>query len=258
MTTTRQELSLKPPDSAGTLAAVGRVAVVAFTKVPHDRLKEYVGFLLARGVPVTMVCLTTTAWREFRDVAHFELLSLRHAERQHLMNVLESILIYDVAGAAIFQAHRMARRSPTLRWSVHVVDRIHKKVAHVLHHKVYKRFYAVVRAQVLSSLGRRALRKNGPLQPLSRIVAADTNSIALGWWLAKRFPDAVATTALERKPYQDLAVIPGVPEPLLKKDEPIDTEADDDKVDVDADDTKTTDQEITAALGDPDRRPRLG
>lgn len=196
--------------------ALGRVALLSFTQVPSDRVKTYVAFLLARGVPVTLVCLSRHNWREFRDVKHLDIVPLRLAERQHLVNVLESIVVYDFAGAAIHRARRLSRRAPVLKRPVRAIDRTHKKVAQAFHTKVYNRFYAVIRAQILASLGRRELGRAGYVPP-ERIVAADTNAIALGWWLAKQFPDAVATTSLERQPYADLPEIVDIPEPVLLK-----------------------------------------
>jgi hypothetical protein len=212
--TTRQDVAGAPSTA---ITMPGRVALLSFTQAPPDRVKEYVGFLLSRGVPVSVVCLSAGGWREFRGVGHLDVVPLRQAERQHLVNVLESVIVYDVAGAAIHRARRLARRAPVLRPPVTVIYRTHRKVARAFHTKVYNRFYALVRAQVLASLGRRELRRNGPIPPLARIVAADTHAIALGWRLAKQFPQAVATTALERQPYADLPVIPGVPEPILRQ-----------------------------------------
>jgi hypothetical protein len=196
---------------------LGRVALLSFARTPSDRVKEHLAFLLSRGVPVTLVCLCRGHWREFRHVEHLDVVPLSRAERQHLFNILESVLVYDVAGAALYRARRLARRAPALRPPVTMIDRTHKKVARAFHTKVYNRFYALVRAQILASLGRRELARKGPIPPLERIIAADTNAVALGWRLAKRFPQAVATTALERQPYADLPVIPDVPDPILRE-----------------------------------------
>lgn len=207
---TRHEVSAAPATTSP-----GRVALLSFTKVPNDRVKEYAAFLLSRGVPVTLVCLSARNWREFREVGHLEVVPLRRAERQHPVNILESLIVYDVIGAAIHRAWRLARRRRALRPPVIALHRTHRKVARAFHRKVYNRFYAVARAQILASLGRRELEKKGPIAPLDRIVAADTNAIPLGWQLARRFPNAVATTALERQPYADLPVIHELPDPAL-------------------------------------------
>jgi hypothetical protein len=208
--------SLSTP-AAATPTTTGRVAMLTFTKVPSDRVKTYVAFLLSRGVPVTLICLYQHSWWEFRNVEHLDVVPLRRAEKRHPMNVVESVVVYDVAGAAIHGARRLTRKAPALRPPVIAIQRTHVRVAEAFHTKVYNRLYAVVRAQILASLGRRELHKKGPIPPLERIIAADTNAVALGWWLAKRFPQAVATMALERQPYADLPEIVDVPAPILRE-----------------------------------------
>ena len=81
-----------------------------------------------------------------------------------------------------------------------VLEAGHRRAAEIAHGRLFMPFYRVFRPYLLARRSR-SLEKRLELRGVERIVAADISAVALGWRLARRHPDAVATTALDRPPY---------------------------------------------------------
>lgn len=143
-----------------------RVLVLALNRGVSDRIVEYVGRLAGRGAEVVLVVAGPApaldpAARPVRVVSLFDggpWTPLRGLEN------------------ALTRPRRTGRLAVLLR-------------------RLPVTGYAQVRAALLAGRGVRVLRR-AKIGDVDAVVAADIDSVTLGYRLARRHPDAVVTTAL--------------------------------------------------------------
>jgi hypothetical protein len=174
-----------------------RVLLLALNYKPGDRVFEYIEFLIAADVDVDFVVTddaTIEAVRENPAAAalladpHVSAHALMPSEHGHPMRRVERLFLYRAPAAALAVVPGGG------------VKRLQEKVSDGVHWRLFMPFYRMLRPYLLA---RRAsgLQRRVDVRAVERIVAGDISAVALGWRLARRFPGAVATTALDRPPY---------------------------------------------------------
>ncbi|GAA1362015.1 hypothetical protein GCM10009661_08230 [Catellatospora chokoriensis] len=175
------------------------VIVVAFS-VPDDRVKDHLDLLLSQGVDLRLIAMNAAAWHDFGLDRSVPIHEIHEAEERHPVRWVENALLFRlprrlirVVGGERPEGPRKAR--------VTRMRRTHHRLAEGVHNRIYMPAYRVVRPKVLAMVAMRKLR-DVPFGQVDRIIVADVNAITLAWHLAKRFPQAVATTNLDVKAYE--------------------------------------------------------
>lgn len=188
-----------------TTAAQPRAVLISTAYKPAVRIVNYLTFLLEHGVGVDFVVWDEARWREMEmgipEGVRFH--SFRDAENRQFIRWTEHLLVYRLPGGALAAVHRLVVSNPVTRplgRGVAAIQWLHGKVAGAFHRWIFIPFYRLVRPQVVSRVAARTLREVD-LGNVTRIVAGDPYAITYAWKLAKRYPDAAASTGLDRHPY---------------------------------------------------------
>lgn len=168
-----------------------RVLLLAFNLRPHERVVALVERLLDEGARVDLLVLSDKNWADFTDRPHLHILALNGAEKRHPVLRTERILIDRGPEKVLDGLGRL-----TGDRSVRRLKRGHQRVAKAFHKRVFMKTYQNFRPLLLSRIFDKRLPALG-LDRVDMIVASDALSVTLGWKLARRFPNAVATTSLD-------------------------------------------------------------
>ncbi|MFI7428870.1 hypothetical protein ACIBPB_17950 [Micromonospora sp. NPDC049836] len=144
-----------------------RVLVLALNRGLSDRILGYVGRLAERGAEVVLVVAGPAPGLDPAGARPVRVVSLLEGGPWTPLRGLEN---------ALTRPRRTGRLAVLLR-------------------RLPVTGYAQVRAALLAGRGVRALRR-AKIGDVDAVVAADIDSVTLGYRLARRHPDAVVTTAL--------------------------------------------------------------
>lgn len=199
-----------------TVTGSDRVVVVAFRKAAVKRVNDYLDYLLARGVEVTVLVGDGQGWTKaepFDDRA--EVLSLARRENRQAWVWLWVTLVERVPGGLL---RRMGERLPgKAGGAARRLRGLHSKVVRKGRKWFFWRTYKVVRGHALRRV---ALRTLEPLRLDSarRVVIADTAAVPFGWTLARRRPGLEVTRALDVSDFERLPVVD--PRPARDPEDP--------------------------------------
>jgi hypothetical protein len=184
-----------------------RVVVISYTMAPPRRVIDYVRFLREQGIEVDVIAWDERRWQEAEPdlqlPAGVPVHSVNEYESRQFFRRTERIIVRripEVILAQIDHAVQSNRVTQPLHPAIRFCRRAHGKLAGAFHRQIFLRFYAFVRPNELARATRRALGDTD-LGQVSRIVAADPNAITTAWRLAQQYPNAIATTRLDRHPY---------------------------------------------------------
>jgi hypothetical protein len=193
---------------AETMDARPRVLLMALNYHPAERVVDYLEFLASADVDVEFVVVDEAALRALREDERtaaviadprLRVLPLMPSEHAHPVRRLERLVLYKAPGALLARTRRGLAKVGAGK-PVAVLEAGHRRVAGVAHGRLFMPFYRVFRPYLLARRSR-SLEKRLDLAGVERIVAGDISAVALGWRLARRHRNAVATTALDRPPY---------------------------------------------------------
>lgn len=180
----------------------GAVAVFALERRIRPAIVNYVRHLVEHGTTVHLVVVDD----EHREVMREELgpeapvviHPLLRSERRLLVRRVENGLVFWLPGALADRAarplHRRGQRATVAR-----LDDQRVRLSRSAHVRGFLPIYRIIRPWLLARRWR-SIEREVDLGSAARIVAADLGATTLVWRLAKRYPAAVATTALDRTP----------------------------------------------------------
>lgn len=180
---------------------MSRVILFSFNYEISPRIQRYAGELVEHGVEVDLVVA---------DRRRTELLEeLDQRVRVHPVMAMEpfpvrveQLILFRAPGALLSRLRKLAGGGGLGR-AAEAVERGYLRAAGAFHHRVFMLFYRNIRPLVLARRFRSVTSVD--VASADRIVAADISAIALGWRLARQYPDIVATTALDIAPFRDKA-----------------------------------------------------
>jgi len=193
-----------PDQAVEAQKSVPRVLLLALSYRPPDRVVSYARNLRKLGVEVDLIVADQRSGEDLEFGPGVRVHPLMRDERRHPVRRLEWLLIRRGPEAVIALARRASRRSRRLDAALSVVERGHSRAAEVVHGRLFMPFYRQLRPWILARSARNTLA-GIEVGAADRIVAGDISAVTLGWRLARRHPDVVATTALDTEPYADLA-----------------------------------------------------
>ncbi|OZV80973.1 hypothetical protein CA850_12500 [Micromonospora echinospora] len=168
-----------------------RVLLLSFNLRPHERVIALAENLIEQGALVDVLVMDDQGWQDVIGRPNLRVHSLDGAERRHLVMRAERVAVFRGPGAVLSGLGKLTGQRP-----VRPLVRGHEKLAGAFHRRVFMKSYAAVRPMVLSRLFERRLPDLG-IDRVDAIIASDMLTVTLGWKLAKRFPNAVATTSLD-------------------------------------------------------------
>ena len=173
------------------------MVVLAFSYRPHKRVLDYVSELAAAGVDVELVLAETKSTEHLSLDPRVRVSTIFGAElRDVALRRYEHALVQRLPARVIGKARSMTALHRTLD----IVGRAQRRVSRGVHRKLFWPAFRAVRPWLLVRYGRGRVEALD-LAGVDRIVAADTPAVPLAWRLARRYPDVVATTALDQQPY---------------------------------------------------------
>lgn len=184
--------------------SAGRAVLLALTPPKSRRIADFANHLLERGVHVTVVTASTSAWRRAGLDPRVGLVNIEQGEKKLLVPRGERFLVYRVPRAVLGRVRRTAqkkRKSIKPELMVAAVQRGHRKAANAFHKKVFNRGYREVRPQLLSRIARREALPELRLDLTDHVFVCDINSTVTGWKWAKAYPNLTVTTNLDRSLY---------------------------------------------------------
>jgi hypothetical protein len=182
-----------------------RVVVISFAYQPHthEKVQSYVNLLAERGILVDFLVFDDERWAELVD-PRIRLHAFRPFEDKLVARRAERLAIYKIPGWTIATTHRAAGKIGLGRLSdrtLPVAQRAHRFFSGNVHRRLYAPTYRLLRPNLLNRMVRKQLA-DFDMTGVERIVVADPYGTKVGWELARRAPNAIATTALDRKPYE--------------------------------------------------------
>ncbi|PWU44325.1 hypothetical protein DLJ46_26570 [Micromonospora globispora] len=177
--------------------------LLAFNLRPHERVKALAERLLDEGARVDLLVLSDKNWDDLADRPNLHILALRGAEKRHPVMRVERILVTRAPEKVLNGLGRLTGDGAAGR-PVRSLQRRQERLSKAFHRRVFMKTYQNFRPLVLSRIFDKRLPGLG-LDHVDMIVASDALSVTLGWKLARRFPNAVATTSLDPPPVSEAA-----------------------------------------------------
>lgn len=175
---------------------MSRVVVLAFNYSISARIQRFVHELVTHGTEVDLVVA------DRRCVAELELdprvcVHPVWAAEPFLVR-LEQFLLFRLPGRLLAGTRRLVgrnREGQRLDRILTATGRGHERLARVIHRGAFMPVYRNVRPLLLA---RKFDSRTGvDVAGADLIVAGDLSAVALGWRLARRYPDNAATMALD-------------------------------------------------------------
>lgn len=180
-----------------------RVLLLAFNLRPHERVKALAERLLDEGARVDLLVLSDKNWDDLADRPNLHILALQGAEKRHPVLRAERILVTRAPQKVLNGLGRLTGDGAAGR-PVRSLQRRQERLSKAFHRRVFMKTYQNFRPLLLSRIFDKRLPGIG-LDHVDMIVASDALSVTLGWKLARRFPNAVATTSLDPPPVSQAA-----------------------------------------------------
>ncbi|MFI5834044.1 hypothetical protein ACIA5A_10250 [Micromonospora sp. NPDC051300] len=176
-----------------------RALLLAFNHKPHDRVVALAERLLDEGARLDVVVLSDTNWAELAERPGVRLFTLGAAEKRHPLLRAERLVVTSGPRKVAGGIGRIAGGA------ANGLRRRQERLSRAFHKRVFMKAYANVRPMVLSKLATKRLSElDLDRDPVDLIVASDALSITLGWRLARRYPQVVATTSLDPPPLAEI------------------------------------------------------
>lgn len=189
--------------SAPTTVTKPRVLVISLNYHPPKRVQNYVQDLINAGVEVDLLLAEKSSVEDTEIDPRVNLRTVLDVEADLLLRKTEKMIVYVIPGKVLGRIQSLFSDRPLLRpldKGFGYIRYGQRLVSRAFHHRLFWPAFKMFRPWMMAHKARVVLREID-VAGVDRIVAADTHGMALGWRLAKRYPDIRATTALERKPY---------------------------------------------------------
>lgn len=185
--------SVQAPSSTGRSS----VLLVSFHRRPRPRVHRYARRALSLGANLTVVVLDPTDWRELAEEPTVRLYVLPGAGRRPPWLVtLENRVVFRIPISMLAVAGRLSGDGRFGRIATRILGVLQRWHGRIAYH-----IDQISRPLLLAGLHRRL--SDAELGGLDQIVAADQLAVPFACRLARRYPHAIATTALD--------VVPGHP-----------------------------------------------
>jgi glycosyltransferase involved in cell wall biosynthesis len=186
-------------DTAGAAGpAAARLVLIATGPANPGTIKDFTRAMTEQGYGVDLVTADQVSPRWVADDDRVRVYSVESAEARRLVMRAERLLVFKVPGKVISVALALARRRRAL-WPELAVLRaqhLNRRVARFVHLKVFRRCYNVVRPLILWRIARREVLPQLDLAKTGRVVVSGASGVAIGWRLARRYPDLTVTTSM--------------------------------------------------------------
>lgn len=186
-----------PADRPGAPSPANRLVVIAMGPANPSAIVDFTRAVSDRGYAVDFVTADAVAASRVGDDGRVRVHSIDATESRNLVLRSEQLLVFRAPGKILAVALALAQRRHAL-WpelAVRRGQRGHSRVAAVVHRKMFRRGYDVVRPLLLWRIARREVLPHLDLANTGRVVVAGASGVATGWRLARRHPRLTVTTS---------------------------------------------------------------
>jgi glycosyltransferase involved in cell wall biosynthesis len=181
-----------PARPSADAAPADRVVVVAVDPRRIHRSHALVRELVGRGIGVDVIVAGPRPLGPLDPLVRVH--DLAAGERRRPLVRGERLLRSGRALSAVLRAPARTP-GPYAEALIRTTERVHLKVGDAVHHKIFLRGYAVLRARLLWRVARREALPRLDLTRVRRVIVTDPHGVRIGWQLARRCPQVPVTTS---------------------------------------------------------------
>jgi hypothetical protein len=185
-----------------------KVLIVALSTARWRATVNEMEFLLDQGADVTLLTSRIDKWEDHLD-PRAKVVTLSEYEGRHPLPRTERAIVFRVPRLffavlrkplrAVTQAPAVGTPARVAVRGTDVVQRGYERVANVFHLRVFNRFYRNVRPVILWKVARKHALRHVDLGELDLVLVMDSQSIPIGWHLAREQPGLDVSFSLDRE-----------------------------------------------------------
>jgi hypothetical protein len=197
-----------------------KILIVALSTARRRATLNEMEFLLDHGINVTLVTSRLDPWEDELD-PRVTVLTLAEAEGRHPLPRTERAVVFRAPRLVFMSLRRALRRLAKIRGGsrparlarsgTDAAERGYTKLANAFHLRVFNRLYRNLRPVILWRVARKYALAGIDVGAVDLILVQDSQSIPIGWHLAREYPRLDVTFSLDREKIAAAAGTPAVP-----------------------------------------------